>query len=102
VRLRCTPEIESAILLPIYQAMEQVYEGDARGNPFAWLSEIGCPVRIATAGDSWPIYKEMASRAVALLPAASQWRFEGVGHCVAQEAPALLLQALAAFEADAC
>ena len=101
VRLRCTPEIESAILLPIYQAIEQVYEGNARGNPFAWLSEVGCPVRIATAGDSWPVYKEMASRAIALLPAASQWRFEGVGHCVAQEAPALLLQALAAFAADA-
>ena len=101
VRLRCTPEIESAILLPIYQAMEQVYDGDARGNPFAWLSEIGCPVRIATAGDSWPVYKEMASRAVALLPAASQWRFEDVGHCVAQEAPALLLQALEAFAAYA-
>jgi pimeloyl-ACP methyl ester carboxylesterase len=61
----------------------------ARGNPFAWLSEIGCPVRIATAGDTWPVYKEMASRAIALLPAASQWRFEGVGHCVGQEAPAL-------------
>jgi pimeloyl-ACP methyl ester carboxylesterase len=101
VRLRCTPEIESAILLPILQVMEQVYDGDARGNPFAWLSEIGCPVRIATAADSWPVYKEMASRAVALLPAASQWRFEGVGHCVAQEAPVLLLQALAAFAADA-
>ena len=99
VRLRCTPEIESAILLPIYQAMEQVYDGDARGNPFARLSEISCPVRIASAGDSWPVYKEMASRAVALLPAASQCSFEGVGHCVAQEAPALLLQALAAFEA---
>jgi pimeloyl-ACP methyl ester carboxylesterase len=42
-----------------------------------------------------------AHRAIALLPAASQWRFEGVGHCVAQEAPALLLQALKAFEADA-
>jgi pimeloyl-ACP methyl ester carboxylesterase len=99
VRLRCTPEIEQAILLPIYQAMEQVYDGDARGNPFARLSGIGCPVRIATAGDSWPIYKEMASRAVALLPAASRTSFEGVGHCVAQEAPALLLQALRAFEA---
>ena len=98
MRLRCTPEIESAILLPIYQAMEQVYDGDARGNPFAWLSEIGCPVRITTAGDSWPVYKEMASRATALLPAASQWRFEGVGHCVAQEAPVLLHQALAAFK----
>ena len=99
VRLRCTPQIESAILLPIFQAMEQIYDGDARGNPFGWLSEIGCPVRIATAEDSWPIYKEMASRAVALLPAASQYSFQGVGHCVAQEAPRLLLEALAAFEA---
>jgi pimeloyl-ACP methyl ester carboxylesterase len=100
VRLRCTPEIESAILLPIFQAIEQVYDGDARGNPFAWLSEIGCPVRVATAGDSGPIYKEMASRAVALLPAASQWSFKGIGHCVGQEAPQLLLQAVKAFEAD--
>jgi pimeloyl-ACP methyl ester carboxylesterase len=100
VRLRCTPEIESAILLPIYQAMKQVYDGDARGNPFGWLSEIGCPVRVATAEDSGPIYWEMASRAAALLPAASQTSFEGVGHCVAQEAPALLLQALQAFAAS--
>jgi len=100
VRLRCTPEIESAILLPIYQAMEQVYDGDARGNPFGWLSEIGCPVRIATSEDSWAIYKEMAARATALLPAASRWSFEGVGHCVAQEAPQLLLQAVKAFDAD--
>lgn len=99
VRLRCTPEIESAILLPILQAMEQVYRGDVRGNPFAWLSEIGCPVRIATAEDSGLIYKEMASRAVALLPAASRWSFQGIGHCVAQEAPGVLLQALKAFAA---
>jgi pimeloyl-ACP methyl ester carboxylesterase len=99
VRLCCPPEIESAILLPIYQAMNQIYQGDARGNPFGWLSEIGCPVRIATAGDSWPIYKEMASRAVALLPAASRWSFEGVGHCVAQEAPGPLLEALKTFAA---
>jgi len=99
VRLRCTPEIESAILLPIFEAMEQVYLGDERGNPFAWLSEIDCPVRVATAERSWPMYKEMASRAVALIPAASQWTFEGTGHCVGQEAPELLLQALKAFEA---
>ena len=101
MRLRCTPEIESAILLPIFEAMEQVYRGDERGNPFAWLSEIDCPVRVATAERSWPMYKEMASRAVALLPAASQWTFEGAGHCVGQEAPELLLQALKAFEAHA-
>jgi pimeloyl-ACP methyl ester carboxylesterase len=59
-----------------------------------------CPVRVATAENSWAIYKEMAARAAALIPGASQWRFDGVGHCVAQEAPELLLQALAAFEAE--
>ena len=98
VRLRCTPEIESAVLRPIFEAMEQVYTGDARGNPFAWLSEINCPVRVATAEHSWSIYKEMASRAVALMPAASRWNFDGVGHSVAQEAPERVLQALKAFE----
>ena len=60
----CTPEIEFAILRPIYEAMEQVYVGDARGNPFASLAEIDCPVRVTTAAKSGPIYKEMASRAV--------------------------------------
>jgi pimeloyl-ACP methyl ester carboxylesterase len=101
VRLLCRPEIEAAMLLPIFEAMEQVYTGDDRGNPFGWLSEIGCPVRIATAERSWPIYKEMAARAAALIPAASLWTFDGVGHCVAQEAPALVLQAVEAFEAKA-
>jgi pimeloyl-ACP methyl ester carboxylesterase len=98
VRLLCRPEIEAAMLGPIFEAMEQVYAGDQRGNPFAWLSGIECPVRVATAEKSWPIYKEMAARAVALIPGVSQWTFEGAGHCVAQEAPALVLEALAAFE----
>ena len=98
VRLLCTPEIEAAMLLPIFEAIEQVYAGDERGNPFAWLPEIDCPVRIATAEKSWSIYKKMASRAAGLMPAASQWAFDGVGHCVVQEAPALVLNALEAFE----
>ena len=98
VRLLCRPDIEAAMLRPIFEAMEQVYASDERGNPFALLAAIGCPVRVATAENSWAIYKEMAARAVALIPAASRWTFDGVGHCVAQEAPELLLQALAAFE----
>ena len=61
VRLLCAPEIEAAMLGPIFEAMAQVYAGDERGNPFAWLSEIECPVRVATAEKSWPIYKEMAA-----------------------------------------
>jgi pimeloyl-ACP methyl ester carboxylesterase len=98
VRLLCTPEIEAAMLLPIFEAMEQVYVGDERGNPFNWLREISCPVRVATAERSDPIYKEMASRAVKLIPMTSQLTFTGVGHCVAQEAPTLLLGAIESFD----
>ncbi|WP_050420140.1 alpha/beta fold hydrolase [Bradyrhizobium tropiciagri] len=99
MQLRCTPEIEQAMLKPIYQAMEQIYTGDARGNPFPWFSEIACPVRIATAEQSWPIYKEMADRAAALIQHASRWTFANVGHCVAQEAPEAMVAALRAFAA---
>jgi pimeloyl-ACP methyl ester carboxylesterase len=97
VQLCCTPEIESAILRPIYQAMEQVYVGDARGNPFTSLSAIGCPVRVTTAAKSGPIYKEMASRAVSLIPRVSTLTFDGAGHCVAQEAPAIVVKAVREF-----
>ena len=99
VRLCCTPETESAMLHPIYEAMEQVYVGDARGNPFAWLGEIICPVTVTTAETSWPIYKEMASRAMALIPQARDLFFEGAGHCVAQEAPARVARAIREFSA---
>jgi pimeloyl-ACP methyl ester carboxylesterase len=98
VRLLCTPEIESAVLRPIIEAMEQIYVGDARGNPFVWLAEIGCPVRVTTAEKSWGIYKDMASRAVSLIPDVSERRFDGFGHCVAQEAPQLVLKALREFD----
>ena len=99
MRLCCTPEIEAAILHPIYEAMQQVYVGDARGNPFAWLGEIQCPVTVTTAETSGPIYKEMASRAMALIPHARALVFEGAGHCVAQEAPALVVRAIREFSA---
>jgi pimeloyl-ACP methyl ester carboxylesterase len=99
VRLCCTPEIESAMLRPIYEAMEQVYVGDARGNPFAWLGEIACPVTLTTSETSGLVYKEMASRAMALIPHARALAFEGAGHCVAQEAPALVLRAVREFSA---
>jgi pimeloyl-ACP methyl ester carboxylesterase len=98
LRLCCTPEIESAILRPIYEAMEQVYAGDARGNPFAWLTEIDCPVRVTTAAKSGAIYKDMASRAVSLIPRVSTLAFEGAGHCVAQEVPERVVEAVREFE----
>jgi len=97
VRLCCTPEIEAAMLRPIYEAMTQVYVGDARGNPFPALAEIACPVRVTTAAKSWPVYKEMAARAVSLIPRASTLVFEGAGHCVAQEVPAAVVDAVREF-----
>ena len=97
VRLRCMPETESAILRPIIEAMEQVYRGDARGNPFMWLTEIGCPVRVTTAEKSWQMYKDMAKRAASLIPDVSELKFAGFGHCVVQEAPHLVLQAVRDF-----
>ncbi|WP_375161190.1 alpha/beta fold hydrolase [Bradyrhizobium sp. RDT46] len=97
VRLCCTPEIESAILHPIYEAMEQVYVGDARGNPFGLLAEIDCPVRVTTAAKSGPIYWEMARRALSLIPRASTQVFEDAGHCVAQEVPAAVAAAVREF-----
>jgi pimeloyl-ACP methyl ester carboxylesterase len=97
VRLCCTPEIEYAMLQPIYEAMEQVYVGDARGNPFTRLADIDCPVRIATAAKSGPIYKEMARRAVSLIPRISTMVFEDAGHCVAQEVPAAVAEAAREF-----
>jgi len=97
VRLCCTPEIESAILHPIYEAMEQVYVGDARGNPFGWLTEIDCPVRVTTAAKSGPIYWEMTRRAVSLIPRVSTLVFEGAGHCVAQEVPGAVVDAVREF-----
>ncbi|KYG25028.1 alpha/beta hydrolase [Bradyrhizobium sp. AT1] len=97
VRLCCTPEIETAILHPIYEAMEQVYVGDARGNPFGWLTEIDCPVRVTTAAKSGPIYWEMTRRAVSLIPRVSTLVFEGAGHCVAQEVPGAVVDAVREF-----
>jgi pimeloyl-ACP methyl ester carboxylesterase len=97
VGLCCTPEIESAILRPIYEAMAQVYTGDARGNPFGAFAEIDCPVRITTAAKSGPIYWEMARRALSLIPHASTMVFENAGHCVAQEVPERVVEAVRGF-----
>jgi pimeloyl-ACP methyl ester carboxylesterase len=97
LRLLCKPDIEAAIMVPILEAIDQIYTGDERGNPFSWLSEIRCPVRVSTAERSPPIHKVMVSRAAAIIPVISSWHFDGVGHCVPQEAPELVIEALQRF-----
>jgi pimeloyl-ACP methyl ester carboxylesterase len=98
VQLHCLPETEVAMLDPIYRVMDRVYTGDARGQPFERLREIACPVRITTSQKSAPIYKQMAGATAALIPGATTHHFEGVGHCVAQEAPELAAAAILAFD----
>lgn len=97
LRLLCTPEIEVAILKPIFEAMANVYQGDERGQPFDRFKYVACPVRISTSERSTPIYKRMASVAYELLPNASLTHFARVGHCAVQEAPDLVLTALRRF-----
>jgi len=81
--------------------MEQVYKGDGRGNPFMGFAEIGCPVRITTSEKSRQIYKDMAARAASLIPDVTRQQFDGVDHCVVQEAPQLVLHALREFGREA-
>jgi pimeloyl-ACP methyl ester carboxylesterase len=54
-------------------------------------------VRVTTAAKSGPIYKEMARRAVSLIPRVSTLVFEGAGHCVAQEVPERVVEAVREF-----
>jgi pimeloyl-ACP methyl ester carboxylesterase len=54
-------------------------------------------VRLTTAAKSGPIYREMARRAVSLIPRVSTMVFEGAGHCVAQEVPERVVEAVREF-----
>ena len=101
LRLLCTPQIEAAMLGPIFDAMANAYRGDDRGQPFDAFQRIEAPVRIATTEHSNAIYKHMAAVAAELLPNASTTHFAEVGHCAVQEAPDLVLAQVLRFAADA-
>jgi pimeloyl-ACP methyl ester carboxylesterase len=101
VTLRCTPAIERQMLLRIFAAMEGTYRGDARGNPFATLHDVECPITLATTERSAPVYGEMASEADRLLRDLTLIHFADVGHAVAQVAPERVADAaLAAWHRD--
>jgi len=97
VRLRCVPQVERAMLVHIFAAMDGSYRGDGRGNPFEILQEISSPTCIATTDGSDDIYKEMAEIAATLVPCAQSFRFARVGHSVAQEQPDDVVSALRTF-----
>jgi pimeloyl-ACP methyl ester carboxylesterase len=101
VTLRCTPAIERQMLLRILAAMEGTYRGDARGNPFATLPDVECPVTLATTERSAPVYGQMATEAARMLRDARLVHFADVGHAVAQVAPERVADAaLAAWHGD--
>jgi len=99
VRLRCTPSIERAMLVHIEAAMGSRYAGDHRGNPFASLGRVPCPVCVSTTERSADICKSMAARARRLIPAATAAHFAGVGHAVAQEDPDAVVREIRKFVA---
>jgi pimeloyl-ACP methyl ester carboxylesterase len=100
VSLRCTPDIELAMLTHIASVMNGSYTGDSRGNPFETFDRISCPIRIATTEGSQPIFKQMAAAAKQRIAHASAHHFDGVGHNVAQMRPDVVVSAARAFWAE--
>jgi pimeloyl-ACP methyl ester carboxylesterase len=98
VDLLCRPEVECAMLVHIYAAMENVYAGDDRGNPFRALAKIESGLCcVSTAEKSGEIYKQMARIADDLIPNAASMEFSDAGHSVAQERPQEVVRALLGF-----
>ena len=100
VELRCTPQIEAAILHPIYLTFQNAYFGDHRGDPFRALTTIQCPLAVSTSTLSTPQFSELSARMCKYFPAALTITFNNVGHCVPQEDPTQLASAVMAFSSD--
>jgi len=97
VELQCSPDIESRVLRPIYRTFHNARHPDDRGEPFAAIHRVACPVAISHSALSDGIYFTLAERAAAHLPGAHRVRFDNAGHCVPQEAPAALAEAALGF-----
>jgi len=96
VELQCTPEIEAKILEPIFLTFQNAYYGDDRGDPFATLDSIACPVFISHSQSSAPPLDQLADRAALHFPNATRHTFS-CGHCVPQEDPKTLAEAVHQF-----
>lgn len=101
VELQCSPKTESRILRPIFLTFHNAEHDDQRGNPFVAMDRVVCPVAVSHSALSDAIYHTLAERAVAHLPHARRVRFEHAGHCVPQEAPDALAEAVLGFWQDA-
>lgn len=81
--LRCTPALEGAMLHRIAAAMN----GTHQTRTFEYLSDIQCPVLVATTEHSNPRFKRMADLAHDLIDDTTVEHLLGVGHAVPQVAP---------------
>ena len=101
VSLLCNPERESAILEPIMLTMLNRYRGDDQGNPFRLLKQVDCPTLITSSAHSpLPFYVPMADIAARAVGGASRSTFPHLSHCVPQESPETLLEAVRAFAGE--
>jgi pimeloyl-ACP methyl ester carboxylesterase len=83
VTLRCTPKIEESILRRLVAAIE----GYHPTGVFERLSEIRCPVLIATTEHSNPRFARMAEIAQRHIAYVTIEHLSGVGHAAPQVAP---------------
>ena len=100
VRLSCAPDNEVRMLEALMLLSLQRYRGDGRGDPFAVVPQITCPVAASVSADSDPRYHRGAEVLRRRLPHTRAVEIPGVQHCAPQEDPEAMTAALQAFARD--
>ncbi|HVG63096.1 MAG TPA: alpha/beta hydrolase [Hyalangium sp.] len=96
VELCCLPAVEAEMLVPIFQTMENRYPG----REFERLLDVKCPVLVASADESNPVYGAMAEIATRVIPGARHYACKGATHFWPQERPAEFAQQVALFASN--
>lgn len=97
VRLRCHPDVEARMLVPLMLLALRRYRGDERGDPWAALPQLACPVTVSVGGESPARYHAGAEVVLRRVPHARRVELDAVHHCAPQEAPEALAAAIRAF-----
>ncbi len=97
VRLACTPDNEARMMEPLMLLSLQRYRGDGRGDPFAELPRITCPVVASVSGGSDPRYHRGSEVLRRRVPQTRAVSIPGIYHCAPQEDPDALAAELHRF-----
>jgi pimeloyl-ACP methyl ester carboxylesterase len=96
VELSCPPEREAAMLIPVFQVMENRYPG----REFGRLKEVRARVLVASGGDGNSVFAPMATVAARVVPGARLHVPDGATHFWPHERPDQLAALVRSFTRD--